>query len=62
MKYIFILYAFDIIKFIIFVYIVDQTLQSLTLTKYNMHPQLRRREYNVVITKMGPNGASIGNP
>jgi hypothetical protein len=26
MKYIFILYAFDIIKFIIFVYIVDQTL------------------------------------
>jgi hypothetical protein len=45
MKYIFILYAFDIIKFIIFVYIVDQTLQSLTLTKPNMHPKLGMREY-----------------
>jgi hypothetical protein len=45
MKYIFILYAFDIIKFIIFVYIVDQTL---TLAKPNMHPKLGRMEYHIM--------------
>jgi hypothetical protein len=44
MKYIFILYAFDIKKYIIFIYIVDQTLKSLTLTKPNMHSKLGKRE------------------
>jgi hypothetical protein len=45
MKYIFILYAFDITKVSMLLHIVGKTLYKLTLTKTNMHPNLGGREY-----------------
>jgi hypothetical protein len=51
MKYIFIFYTFDIMKVNIFMYIVDQTLLNLILTKPNMHSKLGWREYYVSLPR-----------
>jgi hypothetical protein len=52
MKYIFILYVFDITDIDIFWHITDQTLQGLTLTPNYRYHDLERSEYYFIYKEL----------